>query len=507
MMNFMTSFQRPILLPLALLPLALTLLLTGCANDITARSASNANSDMAIPAIKLAGDDSVEANLFQLASTTQKSTLNWHIDNNSYGNLRRAITNQSKPTAIKLADWVNYFNYSYAKPEGHTPFRITTEVAPTPWNTSSNLMLVAVAASNPQAQKASTNNIVVLVDTNQRLAQSRITSLIKKSLNDLASQVTTHDRIALVTYSSNPTVLLESTTGDLQTDIIKGFDAIRFGEETNEPDVSSSINLAYNVLAKNQSSQSNNIILFITDGELGSNKTSMAALEKTLTTKQAAGLTFSPFVFNTQNYAYQTMQTLADAGGGRHAYIDTINEAHKAISQQLSSGNHVIAKPVDLSVTFNPDYIQFYRLLGYEKSQAATINSKNSNAVEGDMLIALYEIQTTGKTPAQEKAHQFDSIAKISMRYQQPNQSTTKLVETSVVPGQMKTELNKASKDFRFASSVASLALYLKQDNQMQEMTLEQIIALANSGVEKDTFNVKAEFVRLLQTAQDKGLN
>lgn len=506
MINLTQAFQRPILLPLVL-----SFFLTGCVNDMTERSVSNANADVNVPAIKLGGDAlvndySVESNLFQLAATAKKSTLNWHIDHNSYGNLRRAINEHTKPTTIKLADWVNYFNYSYAKPQSNTAFRITTEVAPAPWNPSSNLMLVAVAASDVQ-RSTSTNNIVVLIDTNQRLAQSRITSLIKKSLNELATQITEQDRIALVTYSSNPTLLLESTTGDLRTDITKAFDAIRFGEETNEPDVSSSITLAYNVLAKNQTSQSNNIILFITDGELGSNKTSVAALEKTLAAKHAAGFTFSPLVFNTKNYAYQTMQTLADAGGGRHSYIDTTNEAHKAMTQQLTSGNHVVGKPLDISVTFNPDYIQFYRLLGYEKSQAATISSKNGNAVEGDMLIALYEIQTTGKTPDKEKAHQFDNIAKVSMRYQLPNQTTTKLVETSVVPSQVKTDINKASKDFRFASSVASLALYLKQDNQMQEMTLEQIMALANSGVEKDQFNVKSEFVRLLETAHSKGLN
>jgi|GEM_PF-6787429 len=502
MMNLSASFQR-----LILLPAALSLFLTGCANDITARSVSNANADVYVPSFTLTNDNSVEANLFQLTDTATTSTLDWHIDNNSYGNLRRSIDNNIKPETVKLADWVNYFNYSYAKPQSNTPFRITTEVAPTPWNASSNLMLVAISASNAQAQAASTNNIVVLVDVNQRLAQSRITSLIKKTLQELSTQLTAQDRIALITYSSDPVVLLPSTTGDLQDDITKAFDNIRFGEKVNEPNVMGSITLAYNILAKNQDAQSNNIILFITDGELGTKKTSILTVSKTLSSKQAEGFTFSPLVFNTKNYAYQAMQTLADAGGGRHAFIDTVNEAHKTIAYQLASGNRVVAKPIDISVKFNPDYIQFYRLLGYENNQGLTINRKNNNAIESDTLIALYEIQSTGKAPDKIKPHQFDDIAKVSLRYQLPNQTSTKLVETAIVPSQIKPEINKASKDFRFAASIASFALYLKNDNQMQDITLENIIALANNGVEKDQFNVKAEFVRLLQTTQDNGLN
>lgn len=496
-MNIIKSLNGPVTL------LLISILgITGCTNDITARSRSYSNFDVNMPMVTTDDKQSIQGGVFQLVSANPESTLALNIDTNSYGNLRRIISNNEIPSTVRLAEWVNYFNYDYAKPDGKAPFKVTTEIAPAPWNKSSKLMLIGVKASSPQSEQAPANNIVVLIDISSGMDNSAVVGLIKNTLKELAEELRPQDKIAFVNYSSTPSVALDSTSGEEKSDIKKGISNIEFGAENSPSGAIGSVNLAYTVLENNLIKKGNNFVLFITDGSLDTNSNGMKSIERTLARKNAAGFTFSSLVFNTGKYNYQAMQKLADLGGGVHAYVDTLNEAGRVIKQQLASDSKIIAQPVGLKVKFNPDYVYSYRLLGYEKNNVKTITQDKSyaNAMrEGQTFTALYEIETTDyNIPTQ--PHKYNELGRVSLHYKTPSHSFGNVLELSLIPGQVKNSAAKASKDFAFAAAVATFALHLKHDNRVQDYSIDENIALANSAIGKDELGLRAEFVRLLES-------
>jgi Ca-activated chloride channel family protein len=59
-------------------------------------------------------------------------------------------------------------------------------------------------------------------------------------------------------------------------------------------------------------------------------------------------------------------EKLADKGNGNYTYIDSKDEARKALGQQAAGTLYTIAKDVKIQVEFNPALVAGYRLIGYE---------------------------------------------------------------------------------------------------------------------------------------------
>ncbi len=65
------------------------------------------------------------------------STFSIDVDTGSYSNVRRMLNAGQLPAqdAVRIEELVNYFDYSYPAPNSaDTPFQVTTETGPNPWN-------------------------------------------------------------------------------------------------------------------------------------------------------------------------------------------------------------------------------------------------------------------------------------------------------------------------------------------------------------------------------------
>ncbi len=58
--------------------------------------------------------------------------------------------------------------------------------------------------------------------------------------------------------------------------------------------------------------------------------------------------------FGIGNLKDSMMEKLADRGNGNYAYIDSLMEARKVLSQELGATLNTIAKDVKIQVDFNP---------------------------------------------------------------------------------------------------------------------------------------------------------
>ena len=70
--------------------------------------------------------------------------------------------------------------------------------------------------------------------------------------------------------------------------------------------------------------------------------------------KRQSGVFLSVLGFGTGNLNDSMMEKLADKGNGNYAYIDSQEEARKALGQQVAGTLYTIAKDVKIQVEFNP---------------------------------------------------------------------------------------------------------------------------------------------------------
>ncbi len=91
----------------------------------------------------------------KLAAQEPVSTFSIDVDTGSYANVRRFLNQGTLPPAdaVRVEELVNYFPYHYALPQREidgrlVPFGVTTEIAPTPWNTNSCLLRIGIKASD-----------------------------------------------------------------------------------------------------------------------------------------------------------------------------------------------------------------------------------------------------------------------------------------------------------------------------------------------------------------------
>src|SRR5699024_7162719 len=122
------------------------------------------------------------------------STFSIDVDTGSYTNVRRLLNaGQLPPTdAVRIEEFINYFDYHYPLPQDATqPFSVTTTVAPTPWNTDTELLRIGIQGWLPASEPAA--NLVFLVDVSGSMRAQNKLPLLKSSLKLLARHLDADD--------------------------------------------------------------------------------------------------------------------------------------------------------------------------------------------------------------------------------------------------------------------------------------------------------------------------
>lgn len=143
-------------------------------------------------------------------------------------------------------------------------------------------------------------------------------------------------------------------------------------------------------------------MILATDGDFNVGLQSDNELVNLIEAKRRTGIFLSVLGFGTGNTNDSMMEKLADKGNGNYAYIDSQEEARKALGEQAAGTLYTIAKDVKIQVEFNPALVAGYRLIGYENRLLANrdFNDDTKDAGEigaGHSVTALYEIVPAGQ--------------------------------------------------------------------------------------------------------------
>ena len=442
---------------------------------------------------------------FSLTAAAPLSTFSADVDTASYANVRRLIMggcdqSQIPAGAVRAEEFVNYFSYDLRQPDAGHKFGITTYLDACPWNENHELLMLGLTTEALDREEIPQENITLLVDVSGSMYEDL--DMVTQALETLVDQFRDEDTISLVTYANGVDLKLDGATGRDKNKIKRVLRSLTAGGGTAG---GAGIQKAYATAERHFIPDGNNRVILVTDGDLNIGVSEPDELEALIREKAKSGVYLSVVGTGYGNYRDDNMERLADCGNGNYSYIDSPREANKVFVEEFSSTLVTVAADVKFQIEFNPNYVNAYRLIGYEDRRLADTDFKDDTKDAGELgaghaVVALYELIPVGSPDAIDLKYQdteqnayADELATLKLRYKdavgEPSKELTAVIPTAKNGG--------SNPDFRFAALVTEFAMVLSDSPNKGTATLEDIQAECDTADWNDPY--RAEFAGLVR--------
>ena len=441
-------------------------------------------------------------NAFVKTSDQPNSYFSIDANTASYPNLRSLISNgyDIPKDAVRVEEMLNYFNYDYQTPTDSAILSMTSSVFDTPYNSQTKLLTIGLASKEVEFSGIK-NNLVFLLDVRGSMYSSDKLPLVQQAFMMLTENLNPEDRVSIVTYAGEDAVALRGAFGYEKRKIISAIEDLEAGGSTAG---SEGIRTAYALAEQYFIEGGNNRVILATDGDFNVGITNTKDLENFISEKRESNVYFSVFGVGRGNIKSDKMETLALKGNGTYSYIDSVKEAKRALVSGIGGSMITVAKDVKAGITFNPEYVDSYRLIGYENKMLTEeeFNDSNTDAGElgsGHTVTVVYEIVTTDKAFTEG-----ENIAEVVIRYKPTENVGADAQTEQQISLNVSTEAyhSAMTENDKFVSSVVEFALILRDSSYKANSNIDSLIArLSELDLSSDEF--KTDFKNLVITYSD----
>jgi len=476
----------------------------------------------------------ITENEFQRVSEHPLSTLSIDVDTASYSKVRSYLKRNQlpRPDSVRIEEMINYFDYDYADPvatdgEGENrssdPFAAAIDAVVCPWETNHRLVRVGLQAKELTKKERPRCNLVFLIDTSGSMSSADKLPLVIEGMKLLLKQLRKDDRVAIVVYAGSAGLVLDSTPVKQRKKIVRALGELKSGGSTNG---GAGLQLAYETARENFMDDGVNRVILCSDGDFNVGMTGTDALVREAKSQAKSGVDLTVLGFGMGNHNDAMMEQISNDAEGNYAFVDSIAEARKVLSDQLTGTLVTVAKDVKIQIEFNPAMVSAYRLIGYENRLLAKedFNDDTKDAGEigaGHRVTALYEVVPKGvdsaalssvdplkyqpkpdEEPKQQDADETagsTEVLTLKLRFKSPQGDTSVLMTRVLADSQ--TPFAEADLDFRFAAAVAGFAMQLRGSEFAGSWTLDNVIEVAKSATGEDPHGLRAEFTEMVRKA------
>lgn len=456
---------------------------------------------------------------FQRVTEQPLSTFSIDVDNASYTNTRRMLQAGSLPPkeAVRIEEFINYFNYRYPQPTNGHPFSFTTDLAPCPWNPQRLLLRVGMQGKQVSFASMPPMNLVFLIDVSGSMNPENRLPLLKRAMRSLTDKLRPQDQVSIVVYAGAAGLVLPCTPGHDKIKILDALDKLQAGGSTAG---GQGLELAYKTALEHYKKEGINRIILASDGDFNVGRSSDEEMKNLIEEKRKSGISLTVLGFGMGNLKDSKMETMADNGNGNYFYIDSYEEAMRVLVDRIDGTLYNIAADVKMQLEFNPAKVKHYRLIGYDNRRLNKEDFNNDKKDAGELgaghtVTALYEIIPAASNEEPEgsvdplkygnkpEALPFGAANSqewltVKFRYKTPGQETSKLI-TQAVTAYSKSD--KMGEDFKFCASVAALGMILKDSEYKGNANFAMVEKMASESLSYDPGGYRAEFVRLVKMA------
>ena len=448
------------------------------------------------------GDDSnvIEPDVTELITNpfintadNNTSTFSADVDTASYTYFRSLVNSgysfknlRNSGSAFRTEEFINYFRYNSTAPREVELFGVYTEIVPCPWNESTVLLRMTLQAENVVNTKG--NNLVFLIDVSGSMSSNNKLPLLKKAFSYLVGNLGPNDTVSIVTYSGREAVVLDGCKGTSTNEIMDAINSLVASGSTNGE---AGLTMAYQIAEKHFIEGGNNRIIMASDGDLNVGISSSSELKHYIEGKRDQGIYLSVLGFGTGNYRDANMEALADNGNGVYYYIDGESEAEKVFGTDLTGTLYTVANDVKLQLVFDTEFVESYRLIGYDNRVLDNEDFENDFKDAGEVG-AGHQVTVCYELLLKPCDAYVTNYIKLNVRYKNPGEALSLLNEYNIGSNSC-----EASDDTRFISCVVELVALLRNPNYTGAITLHGILDELDSLTLTDSY--KLEFRELVR--------
>ena len=446
---------------------------------------------------KESGDnfDKIVENKFIKVSDQPTSTFSIDADGAAYSYMRRCIKSGRLPDAnsVRIEEYLNYFTFNYDDPAGEETVAINAELGTCPWNEEHKLLRLGLKGKSLTDDQIPDANYILLIDTSGSMNGDDRIELLKTGLCTMIDYMKPTDRIAVITYSGEVKKLLEST---LVKDADKIKKAIKKLVASGSTAGGSAMKMAYDEAVEHYIKGGNNRIIMCTDGDFNVGVSSTEALVEMVESYLDKGIYLSIMGFGTGNYQDSRMESLSNHGNGTYTYIDCEEEMMKVFVNERSRF-YSVANDTKCQITFKPETVDSYRLIGYENRVMNNEDFENDQKDAGEIgagqtITALYEIIPAEGFPAEAAVASFDVRYKLQL-----GQESRPLSLEVCAPADGAT----VSENLNFAAGIAAFGLTLRNSEYKGNAKLSMALDLVQGSLGEDKYGLRAQFAELIKKA------
>jgi Ca-activated chloride channel family protein len=263
-----------------------------------------------------------------------------------------------------------------------------------------------------------------------------------------------------------------------------------------------------------------NRVIIATDGDFNVGKSSDLDMRRLISHYHGWGIYLTCIGVGTGNYKDSKLETLARWGQGNFAYLDNEMEAKRIFSSTYEATMVPLALNARLKVIFNPNIVQSYRLIGYEKRMDGLKNDSllkepGGEIGSGQRILACYELIPSsgfyekGKTRFGHKkwivSKEGASLATVILQYQSI-EDTAETVAIKKIPLQVM-PFEETTDSWQFGASVTLFGMLLRHSEHVGEGNFdmaEKMARRAKNAVSKDDYK---DYIKLVKKAAQQPYN
>ena len=380
----------------------------------------------------------VEETGFSSVLVNPLSTFSADVDTASYTLLRQSINYDMLPTSVRIEEMLNYFDWDIEH-SGEDPFYIHSEIFDNPWNKDTKLMLLVAKGKELSEDKEIKNNIVLLIDISGSMDEEM--NSVKETALKMCEQFDEDDRISIVTYAGNTSILANGLTGSDIAEIKVALQGLSAGGSTNG---GAALDIAYDLAMKYHGDDTNSRIIVMSDGDFNVGLTTEASLVDLIKEKRDQGVYLSILGYGYGNVSDSNLESMADHGNGNYSFVLDKQEMNK-ICRELTSMFVTLGADFKFQVEFNPEQVKGYRLIGYENRRLSEEDFEDDTVDAGEVgyghqVAVLYEI-----VPADSE---FEVGGNSELKYQNSEVTTTGSTDWCTVSYRFKDKIGEESQLF-----------------------------------------------------------
>ncbi len=392
---------------------------------------------------------------------------------------------------IRVEDFLAAQDYALP-PAPANRLALHVAVSPSPFEDSGlHLMQLAVKASAKAPGPRRPTRMVAVVDTSSAMLGGARWETILRALAKIADDMRPTDRLTLIGFAERATVLAENAThGDLRA-IVSGGGLPQPGGIADLP---TAIRAACETARDEQVTEAQ-LVVVITAGRGDYDDSVVASVVDSLLQLDTDNIAWQIISLSPQN---SQLTDLARRARGEVIAATSASEIRAAILDKLTGQSSLVARGASLKLTFNPQVVTSYRLLGHATT---TLTAEAANSLEIDLhadqtATAMYELWI--------KPGETDKVATAELTWLDPQSAQPRRAAQTIHRGRIAASFSQAPGWFQHGVIAAKAAEVLRGSYfAPTSRPLDRIRDLADH-VEPSTAQ-QADFqglLRLLEQAQ-----